>query len=165
MKIFLVILGCLLLVGCVCFYVGWGSFSPREITVVETKYLSLPPVIKEVPVRVVQTVEIPIEVPQIVWHNSTVEVEVNKPLRPFASKQDFAIWMVCNRLPDAKRGQCVDTALTLIAQAERDGFQLFMEVINDGEPEGHAVVSTVVGNEIYFGEPTNGYIWLAGTKK
>lgn len=91
-------------------------------------------------------------------------VEVPVKLKPFESLQQLAEWAARNKVEPMGEFRCVDEALELQRRAFNDGYILSTEIVGDGDPEGHMVCSTVIGDKIYFIEPTNGFVWLAGVK-
>ncbi len=132
----------------------------------EAEVIVMPPVVKEVPVKVgdaasqsqVIIQKVPVYLPQPQVERTGLELE------PFSSLSELKGWVASNYIKDAIPGRCVDTALELCKRAWRDGYQMSTELWGDGKREGHMLCSTVIGDKIYFIEPSTGAVWLAGVK-
>ena len=122
--------------------VGQPEIEARTVTVAE-------PAIQEVPVYVTQT----------------EYIEVTRELKPFKSWHELQVWLANNYVRDATADRCVDTALELCQRAWRDGYQMSTELWGDGNGEGHMINSTVIGDNIYFIEPSSNSSWLGGVKE
>ena len=124
------------------------------------------PVIQEVPVYVEKVIRVPQwivqEVP--VYVRETEYVEVPAEINSFQSWRELQVWLANNYIKDAVPGRCVNTALELCQRAWGDGYQMSTELWGDGKREGHMICSTVIGDDIYFMEPTSTFSWLAGVK-
>ena len=125
------------------------------------------PVVQEVPVYVEKTVPEPYwviqEVP--VYVKQTEYVAVPAELKSFQSWHELQVWLANNYVQDAAPDRCVDTALELCQRAWQDGYQMSTELWGDGKREGHMICSTIIGDDIYFMEPSSNFSWLAGVKK
>ena len=109
---------------------------------------------REVTVEVVKEVEIIREV--------TVEVPIE--LRNFSDLQELEVWLeeddtdrhfyFTGKIDD--KYDCEDYAFALINNAREDGYDIHLQIQND-----HAFNSTIIGNNIYFIEPSNDKVWLA----
>jgi len=149
------------LTASVAFFAGTLASEPE----LEAKTVGFPePVVKEVPVYIEKVVPEPVikEVPVYITRTEYIPGPVE--LQPFKSKDGLRKWLSDNYIRNALPGRCVDTALELCSRAWRDGYQMSTEVRGDGEPEGHMICSTVIGDEIYFLEPSTTAVWLAGVK-
>lgn len=131
-------------------------FSLITMNQVEQENSSLKNRITELELAARQVAEIPAQF--------TV-VSAGKDLMPFESKAELQEWLEENYIVDALPGQCVDTALELCGLAWWDGYQMSTELQGDGEPEGHMICSTIIGDVIYFIDPAHTAIWVGGKKK
>lgn len=140
--------------------------TPARLPEIEARTVSVrEPVIQQVPVYVERIVRVPIiqQVPVYVKQIEYVEVPVE--LKPFESWHELRVWLANNYIRDAIPDMCVDTALELCQKAWQDGYQMSTELWGDGKREGHMICSTVIGDNIYFMEPSSTFSWLAGVKK
>ena len=113
-------------------------------------------VLVEVPVEKIVEVEKTIEVERI--------VEVFAPLKPFESRHELMTWQANNYIKDVEEGRCVVAALELARKAWTDGYEMSTETLGDGQPRGHEVCSTWIGDNKYFLEPSNTLSWLGAVK-
>ena len=146
------------------FFIGTRVSEPE----VEAGIVIVPePVIEEVIVYKERIVYEPQfifeEVP--VYEKQIEYVEVSVQLKPFRSWKELGVWLANNYVKDAVPDRCVDTALELNRRAWQDGYQMSTELWGDGKREGHMINSTVIGDEIYFIEPSSAMSWLGGVKK
>lgn len=96
---------------------------------------------------------------EVVWVVKEIQ------LREFESWHELSVWQANNFIRDAEVGECVDTALELQRRALEDGYLMSTEMWGDGLREGHMICSAVIGDKIYFLEPSGTISWLAGIKK
>lgn len=135
-------------------------------------------VVKEVPV--IEIKEVPVEVVKTI----TNEVEVVKlqQLQNFSSLEELTKWVNQYNAPvvivaDSDgtvrfNNRCGLVAQQMQAQAMKEGYLVNVEIIGSteyqkwyGEPlpynVTHAVLSAIIGNEVYYIEPSTKKIWLA----
>lgn len=139
--------------------VGQPEIEARTVTVAE-------PVIQEALVYVERIVREPYYIIQKVpvYVTRTEYIEVTRELKPFESWHELQVWLANNYVKDAIADRCVDTALELCQRAWRDGYQMSTELWGDENREGHMINSTVIGDNIYFIEPSSTFSWLGGVK-
>lgn len=156
-----------------CFGAGYiqKTFQPQVITEYVTDIVEVPvevpiEVIKEIPVEVVK------EVPtKLRYFEDTDELE--KFLEESDADHTKYIKATKEGVIDFRSYDCEDYAMALRDQAQAKGFHMNIqavwhyrrpdtnELITSGN-EGHALNSTIIGNQLYFIEPQSDDYWLAG---
>jgi hypothetical protein len=142
----------------------YAGYSYRDSQQVEAQ-ISAPELrIIEVPVETIEYVKVPVEVTR------EVVKEVYKPLSDFGSLKELEIFLANDKtdekivitLDDSGNtplaGQCEDWAFTLIKSAERSGKRLHLAII-ENEYSCHAVCLAVIGNDLYYIEPSDDVVW------
>ncbi len=161
---------------CICSGIVYGQKTSEPII----KYVEVPIVVPiEVPTEVLVEVptEVLVEVPVIRTVNHYIikekEIVVEKPvqLREFASLEDLKTWLA-NDNTDALHlifsdegglrtspnfQDCDDYAYALQTAAEKDGYQLSIQI---DTRKKHALNSLFIGNNVYFIEPQTDEVWL-----
>lgn len=173
----------LLLIMFGCLYIGFifgGSYMKANIepnieTRIVTEYVKIPEIIYKDKI-VEKIVEVPVEVQAIVYQPIT--------LRPFKDIDELKKFLVEDDTDNhiflvagkdgvvSFKGQCEDSAMQLKKRAEEQGFDMDVipvgTYIRDREGhyiligEGHALNSTIIGNDYIFIEPQTDEIWIGG---
>jgi len=144
MKIGLLLICLLLLVGC----------QPVERVIeVEKPVLQ----IVERTVTVEKEVEVIVEVPREISEFPSLEV-----LEKWLAEDDLDSRVVLRADSTGLvvfTGSCDYTALELQRRALNDGFLMSTEILEQGK-KLHMICSAVIGNSIYFVEPSDDKVWL-----
>lgn len=159
-----------LLASSFSFGVGYGQeiFQPQVVA----EYITITETV-EVPVEVIQEVSVEVikRVPvKLRYFKGTDELE--KFLEE--SDADYRVYIKASKdgIIDFRKYDCEDYAIALRNQAHAKGFHMSIQVVwhyrrpDTGElvmryQEGHALNSTIIGNEMYFIEPQTDEYWLA----
>ena len=150
--------------------------EPEKVRVVPRIIIKEIPVIIEKPIirimREVLTVERVVEIPVDLTDWSSLE-----ELQNFLDKDDTDEVLVLVANPATGlivfNGQCGDRAFNLRARASQIGKRLETEALTRdeyikyygedgglGENDGHYINKAVIGNMVYFVEPSTDYVWL-----
>lgn len=151
---------------------GQKTFEPQVIT----EYITLTHTVEVPPVEVIKEVEVEVvtEVPAKLRYFADTD-ELEKFLEESDADRSIYIKMTKEGVIDLTLAtyDCEDYAMALRDQAQKAGYQMNVqavwryrrpdtnELITSGN-EGHALNSTIIGNEMYFIEPQSDDYWLVG---
>lgn len=150
-------------------HIGQATFEPKVVTetIVQT-------------VTEYQTVEKIVYVDKPVVEYVDKIVEVPQKLRQFEGLNELEEWLEQNPIDHTKLiydhglGDCDDYALELIKSANKDGYEMWFQVLHHPyrqpytnklltkKSADHAICSVIIGNELYYIEPQTDEAWLAG---